>query len=332
MMELIEKASKVYEENFPMTTCFERAVFYSWACQLEECCKYCFMSTLPKEKRTNERVRSFGSLLAETVLCKRLGWDYGFLSGGIGVFDDQKVFDLIKKTYQIMGEKIWVNIGNLDHDQILRFKPYIKGVIGTVEVLDPKLHKEICPSKPIEPVEEMFDAAKKAGVDSGMTIIIGLGERIEDFPLLERFIEKNSINKIHIYGLNPQKGTMFEDSEPPSADYQAEWIAKTRIAFPKIDIQCGIWLDRVDRISILLKAGANSISKFPILKSFGRKETHEMVRQAEVAGREFLGNVTQIPDIDWGVEELPFDDELRRQIKLKLDSYLERMKKNCISR
>jgi len=52
--DLINEANKTYLENFPNTTCFERAVFFSWSCQLEECCKYCYMSTLPKEKRTND--------------------------------------------------------------------------------------------------------------------------------------------------------------------------------------------------------------------------------------------------------------------------------------
>lgn len=314
----------------PKEACFERAIFYSWACRLEHCCSYCYMSTLPREKRTEDRVRSFASLLAETILTKKLGWDYGFLSGGVGVFDDDKIADLLEKTNGIMGEKVWINIGILTKEQMLRFRPFIKGVVGTIEVLDPELHRKICPSKPMEPVEKMFDEAKELGLERGMTLIVGLGESIDDFSLLKRFIGKHSISKIHIYGLNPQKGTIFEDAEPPSIEYQAEWIRRIREAFPGIDIQAGIWLDRAGYVGELLRAGANSISKFPALKSFGSKEAKEIERQAGFAGRRFRGTLTKLPDLsdaDWDaeVDRLSFDDELKAKIKEKLRSYLERM-------
>jgi biotin synthase-like enzyme len=312
------------------TTCFERAIFYSWSCQLDECCKYCYMSTLPKEKRTKEKVRSFASLLAETIITKKLGWDYGFLSGGIGVFSDEKLLDLLKKTNEILGEKVWINFGILSKKQMHLFKPYIKGVVGTIEVLDPALHKKICPSKPIAPVEKMFENAKELGILRGMTLIVGLGEIIDDFELLKRFIEKHGISKIHIYGLNPQKGTMFENSKPPSVEYQAEWIRRTRKAFPDINIQAGIWLDRVDYVVELLKAGANSISKFPALKYFGSKEAKEIENQSKLAGRKFIGSLSKLPRADWDreVDKLDsalFDKELKEKIKKKLKDYLKKM-------
>ncbi len=312
------------------TTCFERAIFYSWSCQLDECCKYCYMSTLPREKRTKEKVRSFASLLAETIITKKLGWDYGFLSGGIGVFSDDKLLDLLKKTNEIIGEKIWINIGILSNKQMESFRPYIKGVVGTIEVLDPKLHKQICPSKPIVSVEKMFENAKELGIARGMTIIVGLGESIDDFELLKKFIEKHGVTKIHIYGLNPQKGTAFENAKPPAAEYQSEWIRRTRMAFPNIDIQAGIWLDRVDYVAELLRAGANSISKFPALKAFGSKEANEIENQAKLANRKFIGTLSKMPKVDWDneVDKLKFDIELKNNIKKKLKDYLRSMGKN----
>ncbi len=305
------------------TTCFERAIFYSWSCQLDECCKYCYMSTLPREKRTKEKVRSFASLLAETIITKKLGWDYGFLSGGVGVFSDEKIFELLKKTNEIMEEPVWINIGVLSKKHMELFKPYIKGVVGTIEVLNPVLHKKICPSKPIVPVEKMFENAKELGILRGMTLIVGLGETIDDFELLKRFIEKHGVTKIHIYGLNPQKGTIFENAQPPTVEYQAEWIRKTRESFPSINIQAGIWLDRVDYVAELLRAGANSISKFPALKAFGSKKAKEIENQAKLAGRKFIGTLTKMPKVDWDkeVDKLSFDSELKNNIKKKLKEY-----------
>ena len=315
------------KESRLKTACFERAIFYSWACQLEECCKYCYMSTLPREKRTKEKVRSFASLLAETIITKKLGWDYGFLSGGIDVFSDDKTLELLQKTNVIMGEKIWINIGILSKKQMKMFKPYIKGVVGTIEVLDPELHKKICPSKPIAPVEKMFENAKELRLTRAMTLIVGLGESIDDFELLKKFIAKYIITKIHIYGLNPQKGTVFEKAKPPTAEYQAEWIKKTRKEFPSIRIQCGIWVDRVGRIAKLLEAGADSISKFPALKKFGSKEAKEIESQAKKAGREFEGTLTKLPKIDWDkeVDKLDIEESLKIKTKAKLKQYISKM-------
>ncbi|RMF54726.1 radical SAM protein [Candidatus Woesearchaeota archaeon] len=327
MRGLVEQANKVFLENFKPETCFERAIFYSWACKLDKCCTFCYMSTLPKELRTKERVRSIPSLLAETIICKKLGWDYGFLSGGIGVFSDEKMVRLLKETNKILGEKIWVNIGVLSKKQMEKFKPYIKGVVGTIEVLDPGLHKKICPSKPIGPVINMFRQSKEIGLKNAMTLIVGLGETIEDFKLLEQFIKENNISKIHIYGLNIQEGTVFEGQDPPTKEYQAEWIARTRIAFPKLDIQCGIWSDRAEYVCILLKAGANSISKFPALRKFGSEAAKKVENEARKAGRKFRGSLTRLPEINVEKEVGCIDKEYRNLTAKKLRQYLKQMMK-----
>jgi len=327
---LIKEAEKVFLQNFKAETWFERAIFFSWACKLKSCCKYCYMSTLPKEKRTKEKVRSFASLLAETVLCKHLGWKIGFLSGGIGIFSNEEIISLLSKMNEILNEKIWINIGTMDETQLKELKPYIEGVVGTVEVLDPSLHKEICPSKPLEDVERMFRCSQKLHIKNGMTLIVGLGETTDDFNLLKKFIQKYDIQKIHIYGLNPQKGTEFENALPPTPEYQAEWIARTRITFPKIDIQMGIWKDRVSRVGLLLKAGANSISKFPATSQFGTRYALEIEKQAALAGRRFKGTMTKMPKVDWKkeIEDLSFDSTLKKQISHKLEQYLAKMQRN----
>ena len=108
----------------------------------------------------------------------------------------------------------------------------------------------------------MFKVATKLNLKKAMTIILGLGESLDDYQLLRDFIEKNEVCKIHLYSLNPQKGTYFEDHKHISVEYHAEWIKRLRQDFPNLDIQFGIWEDKVDTVYELLKAGANSISKY----------------------------------------------------------------------
>jgi len=326
---LVEEAEKVYSQNFPITTNFERAVFFSWGCTIGDC-TFCYMSTQPADKPPRETRRSSESIFAEFILAKNLGWDIGFFSGGIGVFSPKEVEFLLKNIYEILGEKIWLNIGPIPKPLLQKYAPYIKGIVASIETINPELHKIVCPSKPIEPYEKMFEYATELGLKKGMTFIVGMGEKKEDLPLLKEFIKKHQIEKIHLYGLIPQKGTMFEDARIPSKEEQAWWIAQLRIAFPKLNIQCGIWEDRVDRISYLLKAGANSISKFQAIKLFGTDVAKEIEDQAHLAGREFKGTLTKLPAIDWNkeVETLSFSTELKEKVKEKLENYLKSMRKN----
>ena len=96
------------------TTHFERAIFFSWYCGIRDC-TYCYMSTQPDSKKA---VRSKESLLAELLLCKKLGWEIGFISGGVGAFSGTKFKDLLEDMYKVSGEKFWLNIGALGNDEL----------------------------------------------------------------------------------------------------------------------------------------------------------------------------------------------------------------------
>lgn len=325
---LVEEAGKVFDRNFLPETCFERAIFFSWGCTIGDC-TFCYMSTQPAGKAPRETRRSIESILAEFILAKNLGWEIGFFTGGIGVFKPEEIKYLLKSAVEITNEKIWLSVGPLPKALLQKYLPYIKGVVGSTETVNPELHKQVCPSKPLEPYEKMFEAAKELGLQKAMTFIVGLGESRDDFLLLADFIKKYHLDKIHVYGLIPQKGTMFEGSSIPTEEEQAWWIAKLRINFPELDIQCGVWEDRLERVSLLLKAGANSISKFKAVKLFGSGLAREIERQSESAGRKFNGTLIKLPEIEWDaeVEKLSFDEGLKQKIKFKLNQYLRGMGK-----
>lgn len=326
MMELTEKAKEVYSNNFSNETRFERAIFFSWGCTIGDC-TFCYMSTQPKDKPPKETRRSKESILAEFILSKKLGWDIGFFTGGIGVLSSDELEEILKVAVEITGEKIWLSVGPISKSLLQRYQPYIKGVVGSTETINPELHRKVCPSKPLQPYERMFENAKELGLERAMTFIVGMGETKGDLPLLVDFIRKHEITKIHVYGLIPQKGTIFENSSTPTKEEQGWWISQLRINFSKLDIQCGIWEDRLERVSYLLQAGANTISKFKALKHFGTDLAKQIENQAVFAGREFQGTLTKLPGIDWDdeVEKLSVSDELKEGIKVKLRQYLSKM-------
>ena len=329
--ELMTKAEEIYNQNFPLVTSFERAIFYSWGCNIGDCA-FCYMSAQPKEKNPKETKRSKASILAELILARKLGWDIGFVTGGIGVYNANEFEDILKLINEVFKEKVWISLGALPKSQLERYLPYIKGVVGSTETINPELHKIICPSKPLEPYKKMFTSAKEMNLARAMTMILGMGETREDFTSLEEFIKEFEINKIHIYTLKPRKGTPLEHGKVPSKEEQAWWIAQLRIHFPPLDIQCGVWDDRLDRVSFLLKAGANNISNFKATTLFGTKYAEELEHQVKLAGREFKGTLTKFPeDIDWiaQVDGLNVSVELKTRIKEKLfKEYLPRMQRN----
>lgn len=321
---LLDNAEKMYLTHFPATTSFERAIFFSWGCKIGDCI-FCYMSTQPSSKKPVETKRSYGSIFAEFILSKKLGWEIGFFTGGIGVFTPDEIEFMLKIAVQITGEKLWLSVGPLSKPLLLRYLPYIKGVVGSTETINPVLHKQVCPSKPLEPYEKMFIAAEELGLNKAMTFIVGMGESHNDMALLKEFIIRYKIDKVHVYGLIPQKGTPFEHSSAPTAEEQAWWIAQLRISFPKLDIQCGVWKDRVSYLPLLLKAGANSISKFPALKEFGKESAFALEEGCRLAGRRFIGTLTMMPVCDWNqdVGQLNAPDQLKKDILEKLSLYLE---------
>jgi len=329
LSELLEEAGKVYLDNFPNKTGFERAIFFSWGCTIGDC-KFCYMSIQEKHKQKEAR-RGQASIIAEMILCKELNWDIGFFTGGINVLSDDEVEFLLTVLNEIAEEKIWLSVGPLSKQRLERYKPLIRGIVGSVETVNPVLHDKICPSKPIKPYEDMFQNAIELGLERAMTFIVGMGETKEDWPLFVDFIERNKIEKIHIYGFIPHEGTDMENIPPPSKEQESWWIAKFRIQFPKLDIQCGIWDDRLDYIPMLLEAGSNSISKLKAMKFFGTDTAKEIVRQAKTVREEFTSEIVKIPDVDWHkkIDELKsLPEENKQLVKDKLDIYIKLFNKN----
>lgn len=324
---LLSKANKVYKANFKPETAFERAIFFSWYCGIGDC-KYCYMSTQAKRIKDPEKARrSSASLIAEAILCKELNWDISFLAGGYRAYELKGFHDLAKNISEANGGKLWLNIGALTREELAKFRDVSKGVCAAIEVINPKIRKKVCPSKPVDDMIEMFGHADKLGYKKVITIILGLGETLDDFRLLSDFIKKHKVDKVCFYSLNPHKGTVYEGKPSPSSSYQATWIAKIRIAFPKLDISAGIWSYKVSSLGLQLLAGANSFTKFPAIKFFNSKESKIIEEEVKSAGRVLKSKLTGSVDldIDKNVNGLNIPETLKKSVKEKLKSYIDRM-------
>ncbi|MGM5484357.1 MAG: radical SAM protein [Nanobdellota archaeon] len=311
MDRLLEEADRVYRENFSNETYFERAIFISWHCDRGDC-KFCYMSTQNTSRLSR---RKASSIYAEAAICRAYDWPIGFLSGGYGAYDHDQILGLIKNIYSITGRKQWLNIGLIPKEKLREFRPYIEGVTGSVETVNKELHDELCPSKPLEPIEEMFENLDELGLKKAMTIIIGLGETREDFEEYRNFIERYKVDKVVIYALNPIKGTIF--TEGPAIEDFLWWIAKTRIAFPKIHIVAGVWTSRLDYLERILKAGPNNITKFPVWRVMSTGKADRIYEAMENMGRKFRSVLRNPPEIDFS----QYDEETAHKMHKYVDKF-----------
>ncbi len=297
---LINKAEQIYKENFPNTCWFGRCIFLSWYCELGTC-KFCFRSTIKHKIRYSKKAkRTIESVLSDAVIGKVMGWRLEFLTGGYQIFSFEEMLKIIKKVSKVYGKKIWINLGTLEKKQLKQLKPYVEGVCASIETIERKVHDKLCPDKPIKPYVEMLKLAGKMRFKKSITIVIGLGEKKEDFELLIKFIEKNNLDRITFYALKPVKGTGFTKS-PAVKDY-VWWIAQTRIKFPKLEIIAGLTPKKVDYVELLLKAGVNGITKFPVIKQFNSERAKLIEKMVKKAGREFTTSLVKLPKIDWEQE------------------------------
>jgi len=322
---LLKQAQQVYKENFSPVTWYGRCIFLSWYCDLGTC-KFCFRSTVKhKIKHAPTAKRTLASVLVEALLCKHLGWRIEFLTGGYKIFPIEDLIKTAKLVSQIYGEKIWLNLGVIQPEDLKQFQPYVKGIVSSIETIEPKLHNEICPDKPIEPYEEMFQQSNN--FKRSMTMVIGLGEKKKDFNLLKDFITKHKLERITFYALKPVKGTPYEGTNGPKTEDYLWWIAKTRIEFPKLEIIAGTTARRYEEVGLLLQAGANAFTKFPATKMFGTKEAKQIETDIKAANRELKGTITKLPQINWNeeIDKLQLDLNLKEELKEKLNIYLKRM-------
>ncbi len=311
MFDLIKKANDITLKNHGNLITLERAVFLSWWCDKGDCA-FCYMSTQKnKIKDPKKARRNINNIYAEAEMCKRLDWNIEFLSGGYESFTTQEIKEIATTIKDITDDGVWLNTGITD--ELEEFGSEIKGITGAVEVANPNIHKRVCPSKKLEDISNMMDVAGDLGFKKAITIILGLGETLEDVDYLIDYIKDHKIDRVIFYSLNPHKETIYANSSQPASLYYAQVVSQVRLAFPEIEIICGTWIDNLANIGILILSGANGITKFPLFKMFGTKYGKRVEEEVKWAGRELKGTFTDKSQL--GPEKSEVSPDLDKFIK-----------------
>ena len=311
IFDLLKKANETTLKNHGKLITLERAVFLSWWCDKGDCA-FCYMSTQKdKIKDPKKARRNINNIYAEAEMCKRLDWNIEFLSGGYESFTTQEIKDIATTIKEITGDGVWLNTGITD--ELNEYGHEIKGITGAVEVANPKIHENVCPSKKLEDISNMLDVAGDLGFKKAITIILGLGETLNDVEYIIDYIRDHKIDRVIFYSLNPHKETIYANSSQPASLYYAQVVAQVRLAFPDIEIICGTWIDNLANIGILILSGANGITKFPLFKMFGTKYGKRVEEEVKWAGRDIKGTFTDKNKL--GSEKSEINPELNKFIK-----------------
>ena len=311
IFDLIKKANDTTLNRHGNLITLERAVFLSWWCDKGDCA-FCYMSIQKKKiKDPTKARRNIYNIYAEAEMCKRLDWNIEFLSGGYESFSTQEIKEIATTIKDITGDGVWLNTGITD--ELGEYGSEIKGITGAVEVANPEIHERVCPSKKLEDISNMLDVAGDLGFKKAITVILGLGETLEDVGYLMDYIRDHKIDRVIFYSLNPHKETIYANSSQPASLYYAQVVAQVRLAFPDIEIICGTWIDNLANIGILILSGANGITKFPLFKMFGTKYGKRVEEEVKWAGRELKGTFTDKTQL--GPEKSEVSPDLDKFIK-----------------
>lgn len=290
IFDLIKDANDITLKNHGNLITLERAVFLSWWCDKGDCA-FCYMSTQKEKIKDPKKARrNISNIYAEAEMCKRLDWNIEFLSGGYESFTTQEIKEIATTIKDITGDGVWLNTGITD--ELEEYGSEIKGITGAVEVANPQIHEKVCPSKKLDDISNMLDVAGDLGFKKAITIILGLGETLDDVAYIIDYIQDHKIDRVIFYSLNPHKETVYANSSQPASLYYAQVVAQIRLAFPDIEIICGTWIDNLANIGILILSGANGITKFPLFKMFGTKYGKRVEEEVKWAGRDLKGTFT----------------------------------------
>ena len=311
LFDLINKANEVTLKEHGDLITLERAVFLSWWCDKGDCA-FCYMSTQKEKIKDPQKARrNINNIYAEAEMCNRLDWNIEFLSGGYKSFTTQEIKEIATTIKDITGDGVWLNTGITD--ELDAYGSEIKGITGAVEVANPKIHERVCPSKKLSDISNMLDVAEDLGFKKAITIILGLGETLDDVDYIIDYIKDHKIDRVIFYSLNPHKETVYANSSQPASLYYAQVVAQVRLAFPNIEIICGTWIDNLANIGILILSGANGITKFPLFKMFGTKYGKRVEEEVKWAGRQLKGTFTDKTKL--GPEKSNISPELDKFIK-----------------
>lgn len=287
LLELIEIASKVTDENF--SNDFEFcSIISAKTGKCSQNCKYCAQSSHYRTDIETHPLVPIDDVKKAALSAKDNGANrFSIVTSGKTpeLQDFQSMCDMVNAIESIDGLSACASIGFLTYDQAVELKKAgLKRYHHNINTCS-SYYPDICTTHSFQDRLDTIDNCKKAGLEICCGVILGMGETREQ--RIEMAIEIAQINPeaAPLNFLDPIEGTPFGDYiDKIDEEEIIKTIAIFRIALPKLSLRyAGGRLKRLSRKyqELGIKAGIDSILIGNLLTTIGitPKEDIEMVSQ-----------------------------------------------------
>ena len=235
--ELISKANKVTQENFPQKEIEVCSIISAKTGKCGENCKYCSQSIHNHADIVCHPLLEVEEVKQAALKAKENGATrFCIVTSGRSESgeDFEKILQMIKAVASIDGIHCCASLGLLSEEQIIQIKE--AGVerfnhnINTSQ----NYHKNICSTHNFEDRVSTVEMLTKHGLEACTGVILGMGETKEDRIDMALSLAKLNPKTVPINVLNPIKGTAFENYEDKITEEEViRTICIFRIAMPK---------------------------------------------------------------------------------------------------
>ncbi|MDZ4744303.1 MAG: biotin synthase BioB [Verrucomicrobiota bacterium] len=267
LFELIEKARKVYKENWHATEVQLCTLLSIKTGGCSEDCGYCAQSAKNNTGLKAERLLPVEEVLEKATLAKQNG-STRFCMGAAwkGIREDDPRFDEILEMVQGvtgMGLEACVTLGSLTAGGARRLKAAGLDAYNHNIDTSPEYYDKIVTSHTFQDRLNTIKHVQEAGISVCCGGIIGLGEsedhRLQMLQVLTTF--EPQPESIPINALVAVEGTPLEKQQPVNSFELIRLIATTRIFFPhaKVRLSAGRTSLSKEAQAMAFYSGANSI-------------------------------------------------------------------------
>lgn len=259
-LDLIKVVAKVRENEVGRIFKFDGFIGSITPCTTEPPCKFCSRSAGNRSDFSDKPLSlfeiEFGANLMKEAGIKRVELGGGTLWSGSG----EKVIEAVKTINKISSFEIWVNVGpSLNIDDLIKLRELgVKEICSSLETINSELFRVIKPGDNLEARMCLAEEIDRIGMGLTSVMMVGIGGSYEDY-IRHLFWLKGFKNLSHvcITGLNPIKGTGFQDKPVTNPFEVAKIGAIARLILRYVDISFGGMMNDPKLLPLWVMAGGN---------------------------------------------------------------------------
>jgi len=173
----------------------------------------------------------------------------------------EQLIELVQKIKKSTGLALMISPGVLEENKL---RQLVKAGVDWYACYQETYNRELFRQLRVEQDFDVRIKTKQMACKNGLLIedgiLVGVGETTEDLAFSLKAMIESRAQQIRVMSFVPQKGTPFENLDPPSRLKELVSIALMRILSPQRLIPASLDVDGVKGLKARLQAGANVVT------------------------------------------------------------------------